>query len=475
MSEALKVLYGLRLDDGRLWGEAAEGWQRTDAEAVLEPEKRAPSLHWLGRPKGGSKSTDLAGFSLAWLVEQAPTMTEGFALAADLEQANRLLDKARGFVARSPELAALVEVQSHRIVHRRSGARVVALAADVAGSEGLLTPWVVVDELPNWSSTPAAKAMWVSAFSAVPKWRGMRLVVIGHAGDPTHWSFPILERARRSKQWRVHEVAGPLPWVSVDDLDEQRAMLTPSAFARRHLNVWAEGEGRLAAGDDVRACVTLSGPSDPVAGRRYVVGVDLARVVDRAVVVVAHAESSGDAEARRVVLDRMMVWQGSHARPVDFNVTERAVTAVASAFGRAPIVFDRWNAMQSADSWQRAGLAVHEASMSPDAISKRALTLYNLVRARRLAIWDDEELVDELASVRLIERQPGVYRIDHDTGRHDDRAVALSYAATWLLEQPARRLLRFGGSESHTPRRDDRPATTVPGLEGMAEYLGGRS
>ena len=60
--DALNVLHALVLDDGRRWGEAAEGWQRDDAAAVLDPVA-GPHQHWQGRPKGGSKSTDGAGES----------------------------------------------------------------------------------------------------------------------------------------------------------------------------------------------------------------------------------------------------------------------------------------------------------------------------------------------------------------------------------------------------------------------------
>src|SRR5579885_684001 len=208
MTEALDLLHALVTDTGQRWGDIATDWQREDARAVLAPSDGDPRRHWLGRPKGGSKSTDLAGMVCAWLATEAAPQDEGFAVAADEEQANRLLDKARGFIRRTPGLSARLAVESRRIVGPH-GARVQALAADVAGSEGLLTPFVVVDELPNWRTTTAARGMWTSIFSALPKWPGMRLVVIGHAGDPAHWCYRILERARTSGLWHVHEVPGP--------------------------------------------------------------------------------------------------------------------------------------------------------------------------------------------------------------------------------------------------------------------------
>ena len=46
-----------------------------------------------------------------------------------------------------------------------------------------------------------------------------------------------------------------------------------------------------------------------------------------------------------------------------------------------------------------------------------------------LALPGDAALLDELRNVRLRESSPGVYRLDHDRSRHDDRAIALAIAA----------------------------------------------
>lgn len=500
MTAALDVLHGLVLDDGRRWGEAAAGsvWQAADAEAVLEPAGDAPRLHWLGRPKGGSKSTDLAGISIAWLLEQAPAGAEGFAVAADLEQANRLLDKARGFISRTPGLSGVLRVDAQRIVNLRTGARVQALAADVAGSEGLLSPWFVVDELPNWASTAAAKAMWVSIFSAVPKVAGCRLVVIGHAGDPAHWSHKILERARSSPAWHVDEVPGPLPWISSSDLEEQRAVLTESAFQRRHLNIWVAGDERLTTREDVLACVTLDGPLRPVAGVDYVVALDVGMKKDRTVAAVCHVEPWGvpgrraastsslaedehlaaleaeaertrrlriemsaggsvfdfasereqrrrpsdallpDARGVRVVLDRMMVWSGTQRDPVSLREVEAWLLAASRTFNGAPIVADPWQAMHSLEQLRADGVRAEEFIFSQTSVSRLAGVLFQLLRNHALALPNDEDLVDELVNVRLIETAAGMLRLDHEAGAHDDRAVALALAAHQLLSRPAR-------------------------------------
>jgi hypothetical protein len=135
VADALDLMHALVLDNGRRWGEVATDVQRQNAWAVLEPGPADARRHWYEAPKGYSKSTDTAGLSLAWLIAEAPELVEGYVIAGDLDQANRLLDKARGLIARSG-LAGLVRVEAHRLLQVRTGARVVALAADAPTAEG---------------------------------------------------------------------------------------------------------------------------------------------------------------------------------------------------------------------------------------------------------------------------------------------------------------------------------------------------
>lgn len=101
-TDPLAVMASLRLEDGRPWIDVAEQFQIDDARAILAPGADDPRLHWLGRPKGGSKSTDLGGVAIAWLLTMARPLDEGYALASDGDQAKRLLARAAGLIARTP-------------------------------------------------------------------------------------------------------------------------------------------------------------------------------------------------------------------------------------------------------------------------------------------------------------------------------------------------------------------------------------
>lgn len=467
--DAVDVLAALVLDDGRRWGEAADHVQREDARAVLDPDGEQ-RLHWLGRPKGYSKSTDLAGMAMAWLLAQAPDGIEAYVVASDEDQSNRLLDKARGIIARTPELRGRLVVESRRIVNPVSGARVVALPADAPGAQDLLTPLIVVDELPNWPSTKAAREMWATVFAAVPKWRGMRLVVIGHAGDPSHWSYPVLQRARVSSRWRVREVPGPTPWHDPADLEEQRALLAPSWFARRFLNVWTAAEDRLSTVDDVRACVGHVGALPPAPGVRYQLGLDLGLKNDRTVLTVGHLEDDGEGPV--VVVDRQVVWQGTREVPVPVGEVEAAVLEAHRAYNRASLVVDPWQAALLVQRLRARGVRCTEWTFNQSSNGRLAATLFRLLRDHALDLPDDEGLVEELAAVELRETSPGVFRMDHSSAGHDDRAVSLALVAHSLLMAPVRGRRRVVRSSRVGERPEEvPPAGVVPVVDAVTARL----
>ena len=76
---------------------------------------------------------------------------------------------------------------------------------------------------------------------------------------------------------------------------------------------------------------------------------------------------------------------------------------------------------------------MEEFTFTAATVGRLATTLLQLIREHALALPDDPDLIDELRNVRLRETSPGVYRLDHDRNRHDDRAVALALAASYLV------------------------------------------
>ncbi len=431
--DPLDLMASLVLEGGRAWGEVAHDWQRADAAAVLDIRPGAPRMHYLTRPRGGSKTTDLAAAGLAALLTQAPARSTSHAYARDRDQA-ALLVAALTALAHRSGLAGLLNLGPWGVAVKATGARLVVESADASSAFGHLPYLVVADELAQWPTTRAARMLWEAIVSGLPKRHDSRLVVLTTAGDPAHWSAGVIAAARTSVRWRVSEVPGPLPWADPDDLAEQRRLLPVSSYARLHLNRWTAAEDRLTDPDDLAACVTHSGPLDPDPRHRYVIGLDLGLKNDRTVLTVAHAEHPDRSGPPRIVCDRLHVLAGTRDSPVQLADVE-AITMEAARSYAAPVRVDPWQAVGLAQRLRARGVTVQEWTFTPASVGRLAMTLHLLLREHRLALPDDADLLDELALVRLRETTPGVFRLDHDSGQHDDRAVSLGLAALALTER----------------------------------------
>jgi hypothetical protein len=58
---------------------------------------------------------------------------------------------------------------------------------------------------------------------------------------------------------------------------------------------------------------------------------------------------------------------------------------------------------------------------------KMSKTLYNLIASKRLRLYHDPDLIDELVALRTVVSPRG-FRLDHRPGLHNDRTVALAMA-----------------------------------------------
>jgi len=360
-----------------------------------------------------------------------------------------MVDALAGLVARTPEVAAHVDLGSYRVT-TSSGSVLEVLAADAASSWGIKPAVVMADEVCQWPSTANARGLWEAMYSSLGKVPGARLLCISTSGDPAHWTRRIYDTAQSSPLWTVADVPGPLAWVSTAYLDEQRRMLPESSFQRLHMNEWCASEDRLTSVEDLRACVLLDGPLEPEPNTRYVIGVDIGLKRDRTVCAICHAER--DREGVRVVLDRMEVWAGSLLRPVDLGGVETWLAREGARYNHAQLVVDPYQAIGLMQRLSRGGLVVEAYTFSQASVGQLAIALHTAIRDHRIVLPDDAELISELSNVRLRETStPGVIRMDHDSGRHDDRAIALALAVQKLIQS---------GFEIH-PYRPQRPGVSL--------------
>ena len=377
------VLLALRFPDGLAWGEAATELQLQDAASVLRPGN-GPRRHWLGRPRGYSKTLDVAACTLsAMLAGLVSAECPAYAAAADRQQAALLLDSLAAFVRNTPGLADAVELQTWRAVVRGSGAQLDVLAADSSGSYGLRPSWCVIDELTAWPDTRGSRTFLEALTSSWPKVPGSVALIISTAGSPGHFSRAVYDNALAEPDlWRVSEVHTAAPWIDPQLIEAERRSLTESAFARLWQNRWATGDDALVSAEDLEAAATHDGALDPVPGRTYITAVDVGLVNDRTVVVVAHAEHNGQ-DPPVVVVDRLWRFQGTKRRPVDLSTVE---AVILEAHQRYPgtVIADPYQAAQLAQRLKARGVSVRTFDFTTTSVGRLASTMLQLLRSRRL-------------------------------------------------------------------------------------------
>jgi hypothetical protein len=432
----LALLAGFVIDDaGTKWGAIAKDFQRRDAEAIVARSDDS-ARHFILRGRGMSKTTDMGGVSLALMLTEAPPRSRSYAYAVDADQA-QLLHDAIVKLVRLNNLGSLVEVGSSAITIRATGATLSIEASDGASAYGLL-PWMIVaDEVGMWPASDNHRRLWGAIVSALPKVPGSRLVAIGHAGPPSGLGAEVWRRAEASPHWRTVRTPGPSPWWSSADTDAARADLTPSEWRRLILCEWAEGDEALTTAEDVAACIRSgSAVLEPKPAHDYVAALDVGTRADLTAFAIGHTERR-DA-GRTVVIDRVVYWRpgkGFEGR-LDLSEVETTVLRLCREYGVRRLRFDRMQAEQLTSNVARAGVRVQEFVFSTAGVTRLARAMHVALRDRAIELPDDEEVVAEGRTVRLVETGPSTVKMQNPPGSHDDVFQAIAMVVVDLLEQP---------------------------------------
>ena len=439
-TSGLEVLYSLILEDGHTWGERAAEFQIADAEVILG--KGGKPANYLTRPRGGSKSTDIAGICLGWLVAEAPPRMHAYVVSVAEEQSFEVLDAAAGFLTRTPGLAEYVLLETSTLT-AANGATVHILTSDGSSAfgKGRDTGFIILDEFAQWPETRKYRRLWVAMLTATQKTPGLKLVILTSAGEPGHMSYNVLKEARDGLTkhfWHVSEVPGPVPWVSQESLEMQRPLLTEAEYSRLHMNQWTEDEDRLLTEDDWESAAVLDGSLLPEKGRKYLITADLGVKIDPTVVTVSHAEQHPhNSRAKLVVVDHLERWVPKRGKEVQLATVRERLVELSMQYNHAPIHGDPSQFLSIKQELQLRGLKVKEFKFTGTSVGELGSTLVQAIQNEQVWLPNNPILRDELLNVRLRESTPGSYRLDHDPKRHDDQAVAIGMAVQLHIGKPA--------------------------------------
>jgi hypothetical protein len=103
---------------------------------------------------------------------------------------------------------------------------------------------------------------------------------------------------------------------------------------------------------------------------------------------------------------------------------------------KATLHYDPSQAYLMMEQIRKAHVHTQEFVFTSASVGRLATDLMQALRGRLISLPKDEALRDEILSVRLRESSPNVLRIDHASGKHDDRVVAVAMAASLLSHLP---------------------------------------
>ncbi len=410
---------------------------------------------YLERPRGHSKTTDTA-VQVTWILQWSPHCVRGLAAAADQDQAQLIHTAIADLVRHNPTICPDLRVQKQLIKNVDTGSELQVISSDVNSSWGQLPDFVLCDELCHWSQPD----LWYSLCSSAAKKPDCVLLVLTNAGIGTGWQWDVREAARTSRDWHFSTLDGPqAPWITPESLAEQQRLLPPAVYARLWENRWQHSDGEFVTLAEAEACIddalsykTLGQPQF-----EYIAAVDYAEKHDRTVGVVLHREGT------QLIVDRLDIAVPQPGQPVLVRWVEDWIQEIAAGFPHVRFILDEYQLLAVIQKYggihdiQKFDFGAGRGNHAL-ALALRQLIVHRQVRwYRGCGAWEQsvtqDDLVTELAALRLRNSTGGRVRIDHRRGGgcHDDRAFALGAACLGALR------------EQHGPDWCD---VTPPGMDG---------
>jgi len=415
------------LPGGKLF--VAEPWQREFLSALYErgeDGRRRHSLALLEVPKKTGKTTTAAAVAL-WELLAGPAEGEIVFVANSLDQATALsftmLKKALG---RNPEMAKRCKILTTSITNRQTGTTATVLpcsAASVAGRNPSLT---LFDEL--WA-LPNEEVFW-------------QLTETPARPDPLTLITTYPGYDYSSLLYRLHQqgVAGTDPrtlffwrpglrssWITDQYLATQKARLPAHVYQRLHEALWTGGSNAAWTKDQVSACVdaALAPKAIGTPGRRHFCGVDVGLRRDRtAAGVVSWAAND------RLELDDLSLWTPPKGGQVLVADIEAWIDYARQRFPNLKVSADP---SLFEGTIQRSAGGIEEVRFTSELVRRLSMNLHELIAGKVLALFDHGALIEELLLVNVRSTSYG-WRLDHESGQHDDCVMALGIACLAAME-----------------------------------------
>ncbi len=399
-----------------------------DLHALVARERPPIGRHWWEATKGASKDTDLAA-AVMWLLAFARRPLYGQAGAADASQAAEIRKAANEWLNANPWMHERIKVLRGEIRSPSTGSTLEIMTSDAATAHGSRPDFMLVNELHAIKSKEVAET-WIDNADKIP-W-GVR-VIATNAGFQNSWQWQWREIAldgARIGIWYFHKFAKPAPWISMVQLAESKRRNTASRYLRLWEGLWVKGTGDALDPADVEACVKLKAGVEPSDKLIFLGGLDLGVRHDHSAFVVLGAEPMG-----RIKLAVCESWAPGLDGKVDLMAVRRGVLTAHQKYDLRWLGYDPSQAELMAQELEHEGVPMNAVEFRGKNLDLMARELLQTFRNRRIDLYPDDRLVNDLYRLTIEERSYGykLTAISDDTG-HADRAIALAIPLPLALE-----------------------------------------
>ena len=457
----------------RRLGDCLDNWQDADFRA-LDPAWRcvagqaddtAIRRAWLERPRGHSKTADIAVMA-TWALFASRRALKGVGCAGDRDQAALLRDAIETLRRANPWLREILDVQASKVVNQHTGSELQILTSDAPTSYGLTPDFVVCDELTHWQK----RDLWDSLLSSAAKRAACLLLVITNAGFQDSWQWQTRELIRQDPAWHFSRLDGPqASWITADRLGEQARLLPSIAYRRLWHNDWTSGSGDALAPADIQQAITLGGPAtEEEEGWAYVAGLDLGLSRDASALVVVGKDVGRvevvEAERRklsyhheimrdvglwddedeyegdypefirhegsgRLRLVDVQVWTPTPGRKLDIAPIERTILDAAERFEGLTIGVDLWQAQYLVERLNKQNVFTRAVEFTGSNLRSMCSAVLEAFNENMIDLFHHNQLLADLKSLRVEERGYGTRLVSpRGPSGHGDAATGLAIA-----------------------------------------------
>lgn len=447
----------------RPFREIAETWQwdrsvrcagALDYLASVSHAYEGPRSFWNGYHKGSDKTHDNAR-EICWLLGWSKRRLNIIVCAGSEDQAALITTAMKGILADNRWIAERVQV-TDLTAKGESGSELEILSMNAYTSQGAFPDYIIAEEITHWMYDEG-RMFWESfILGTINKRPQCILKVSTNAGHIGSWQWEERNRTRVSKFWSFYEapVGNPLPsWMNQEKIDDDSQGMDPGERDRLYKNRWIDpGEeyGYLTL-EDCEKCIDplLQERVKGERGIEYFATLDYGGVKDRAALSVMHVVPGTDT----AIVDRLDCWQGTHDNRIEINYDpERPhvrsvqgwLEVVMRNFMIQVIVLDKFQLEGLAIYYEKRGRRVERfdykagkknhlmAQLMKASIQNRKVTWSrdagrlpkHMAIDGRVRVIEDDTFAKELAML-VVKPMIYGYRFDHESGRHDDRAVAV--------------------------------------------------